>query len=294
MSDVRVDPLTGAVVHVVGNRQSRPNQPDDGCPFCPGGLEAPGPYGVRWFPNRWPSMPGSRCEVLLYAPEHDVSLATLAPARVRLVVDLWAERSAELGARADVGYVLVFENRGAEVGATIDHPHGQLYAFRDVPPVPAEEIVRVAAHSSDPLAGPPRPNLEITAAPGWRAWVPAGPVHPVDLVLAPIEAVPDLPDLDAAGRDGLAALLVDVLARLDRLYGQPIPYLLYVHQRPFTSEPWPLRLHVHVHSPWRAAGVARYIAAGELGSGEFFNPVVPEALAADLRAAVARPARKGA
>jgi UDPglucose--hexose-1-phosphate uridylyltransferase len=292
MSDVRIDPLSGAVVHVVGNRQSRPNQPEDGCPFCPGGLEAPDGYRVRWFPNRWPSMPGSRCEVLLYAPEHDVSLSTLSPRRVRLVVDLWAERSAELGARADVAYVLVFENRGAEVGATIDHPHGQLYAFGDVPPVPAGEVGRLS--ESDPLSGPARPELAVASASGWQAWVSAGPVHPVDLVLAPTVAVPDLPSLDDAGRDGLATLLVDVLGGLDRLYGEPIPYLLYVHQRPFTSQPWPVRLHVHVHSPWRAAGVARYIAAGELGSGVYFNPVVPEALARALRDATPQASTKGA
>ena len=92
--DLRVDVHTGARTYVVGSRQERPNLPPSGCPFCPGGLEAPDNYDVRWFPNRWPAMADDRCEVLLYAPEHDASLPGLGAARVRKVVDLWADRSA--------------------------------------------------------------------------------------------------------------------------------------------------------------------------------------------------------
>ena len=76
-ADVRVDPHLGTVVHVVGTRQARPNLPSSGCPFCPGGLEAPDPYDVRWFTNRWPAMPDERCEVVLYTPEHDATFASL-------------------------------------------------------------------------------------------------------------------------------------------------------------------------------------------------------------------------
>src|SRR5688500_1025465 len=124
---VRVDPLTGASVVVAGERQARPNRPTDDCPFCPGGLEAPEDYRVRAFVNRWPSFPADRCEIVLYTPAHDATFASLGVADATAVVDLWAGRSAALGSRADVEYVLVFENRGEEVGATIPHPHGQIY-----------------------------------------------------------------------------------------------------------------------------------------------------------------------
>src|SRR5205085_10246595 len=97
--DVRVDRRTGSRTYVVGSRQDRPNLPAAGCPFCPGGLEAPERYDVRWFPNRWPAMPDGRCEVILYTPEHDATFWSLGAAGVRKVVDLWAERSEELGAR---------------------------------------------------------------------------------------------------------------------------------------------------------------------------------------------------
>ena len=103
--------------------------------------------------------------------------------------------------------------------------------------------------------------------------------------------VPDLPSLDTAGRDGLALLLVDVLERLDRLFDAETPYMLWIHQRPFDGRAWPgARLHVEIVTPWRAPGVPRFVAAGELGSGVYFNPVAPDAAAQALRDSVA-PAR---
>ena len=277
--DLRVDTSTGARTYVVGSQQDRPNLPGVSCPFCPGGLEAPDEYEVRWFPNRWPSMPDGRCEVVLYTPEHDATFWSIGARGARKVVDLWAVRSEELGMRADIEYVLVFENRGPEVGATIAHPHGQIYAFDFVPDVPLQ-LLRGTAF------GDPGDRL-VTAAHGWRAWVPEAAIFPYALVLVPDDAVPDLPSLPDAGRDGLAALLVDVLERLDRLFDAQTPYMLWIHQRPFDGGTWPeARLHVEIVSPWRAPEVTRFIAAGELGSGVYFNPVPPEDAARSLREAL--------
>jgi UDPglucose--hexose-1-phosphate uridylyltransferase len=225
-------------------------------------------------------MPDRRCEVVLYTPEHDATFWSLGQRGARMVVDLWAERSAALGARDDVAYVLVFENRGAEVGATISHPHGQIYAFGAVPVRPREELLR------GELFPPPGDRLVATAN-GWRAWVPEAPIFPYAMTLVSDELVPDLPSLREDERDGLAAILVDVLERMDRLFDVPIPYMLWIHQRPFDGGLWPdARLHVEIVSPWRAAGVPRFVAAGELGSGVYFNPVLPEDAAEALRRAV--------
>jgi UDPglucose--hexose-1-phosphate uridylyltransferase len=282
-AELRFDVHTGTRTYVVASRQERPNLPDATCPFCPGGLEAPEPYEVRCFVNRWPAMPDGRCEVVLYTPQHEATFWSLGTGGARKVIDLWADRSAALGARDDVEYVLVFENRGAEVGATIAHPHGQIYAFGFVPSVPLRELERgnVFAEPGERL---------VTTAPGWRAWVPEAPIFPYALVLAPDGNVPDLPSLDGAGREGLAAILIDVLERLDRLFDAQTPYMLWIHQRPFDGGDWrSARLHVEIVSPWRAPGVTRYVAAGELGSGVYFNPVAPEHAAQSLREAVARP-----
>jgi UDPglucose--hexose-1-phosphate uridylyltransferase len=262
--ELRADPHTGAVTYVVGSRQARPNLPAAACPFCPGGLEAPGHYEVRWFPNRWPAMPDGRCEVILYTPDHDATFWSLGEDGARRVVELWARRTEVLGGRGDVDYVLVFENRGSEVGSTITHPHGQIYAFGFVPEVPLRELERGTRF------GEPGERL-VATAPGWRAWVPEAASYPYSLALVPDAPVPDLPSLGRTGRGGLARLLVDVLERLDRLFDAPTPYMLWIHQ---------------LVCPWRAPGVSRYVAAGELGSGVWFNPVPPETAAGALRDAL--------
>jgi UDPglucose--hexose-1-phosphate uridylyltransferase len=273
------DVHTGARTFVVGSRQTRPNLPAAGCPFCPGGLEAREQYDVLSFSNRWPSMPDERCEVVLYTPVHDATFWSLGQSGARKVVDLWAERTAALGARPEIEYVLVFENRGAEVGATIEHPHGQIYAFDFVPELPLRELERGGRFDE------PGERLVATST-GWRAWVPEAPIFPYSLRLVPDDPVPDLPSLDDDGRDGLAALLVDMLEALDRLFDAQTPYMLWMHQRPFDGGEWPqARLHLEIVTPWRAPGVPRFVAAGELGSGVFFNPIAPEAAAQSLREA---------
>ena len=278
--NLRVDALTGATVVVVDKRQARPNLPSDGCPFCPGGLEAPEPYDVRTFVNRWPSFGDDRCEIVLYTPHHDATLPSLGTDGVLRVVDLWAERSAALGARPDVDYVLVFENRGAEVGATIDHPHGQIYAYDQVPPVPRNELERTDCALCDEDPG----DRLVAEAGDWRAWVPYASVYPYGLVVAPRMHRPDLPSLDPRDRRSLAALLVDVLGRLDRLFAAPMPYMMWFHQRPFDGGDWPVaHLHLEIAPPLRAPGTMRFVAGGELGGGVFVNPVPPEDAAAALR-----------
>lgn len=280
--DLRRDRLTGEPVVIVGARQDRPNLPrtgEAGCPFCVGGIEAPQPYDVRWFPNRWPPLPDDRAEIVLYTPDHDAAFADLGIDGARRLVDLWVERTTALGARHDVAYVLVFENRGAEVGATVAHPHGQIYAFDEVPPVALREL---EVEGSCPLCDEEPDDRLVATAGGWRAWVPEAATWPYGLVLAPAAHEPDLPA--AADLDGLAALLVDVFGRLDRLFDAPMPLMWWWHQRPSDGGDWPVaHLHAHVAPLLRAPGTPRFVASGELGSGVYFNPVEPTAAAAALR-----------
>ncbi len=278
MAELRTDPTLGTRVHVVGTRQGRPNLPSSGCPFCVGGIEAPEPYEVRWFANRWPAMEGERCEVVLYTPDHDATFWSLGVDGARRVIDLWAERTEQLGARDDVDFVLVFENRGPEVGATIAHPHGQIYAYDHVPERPGRRLA--AGWRPDPA-----PGERLVAEHGqWRAWVPWAPTFPVELAIAPTVQRHGLGDCDDRDRDTLAGLLVDVLERLDRLYQQPIPYMMWLNQRPTVAEghddAW---FNIELVSPWRRAGVPRFIAAAEVACHEYFNPVIPEQLAEQLR-----------
>jgi UDPglucose--hexose-1-phosphate uridylyltransferase len=304
--ELRLDPLTREWVAIVAERQDRPNLaphdgPVSGCPFCVGGLEAPEPYEVRAFENRWPPFapgdpidldealthgsgfaaapPRGASEVILYSPDHHGSLATIGAAGARRVVDLWAERTAALLERPEVEYVLVFENRGAIVGATIPHPHGQIYGFPFVPPVPRREAAiseehgcSVCATLRDEVADGSRVVRDVR---GWVTYVPFASAHPYGLMLAPRAHQDGLPALDDESRDELAAALVDVVTRYDRLFDREMPYLMWIHHG--------VHVHVHFAPPLRSADTQRYVASGELGSGTYGNPVAPEAAAQALR-----------
>jgi len=263
-SDVRVDPSTGVLVHVVGSRQGRPNLPSATCPFCVGGLEAPEPYSTKWFPNRWPSMPDDRCEVILYSNDHSARFATLDVDRVASIIDLWAERSSSHLSRTDTSSVLVFENSGRDVGATIDHPHGQ----PGWAPSAHEELsVRVDEMTTTTVA--------------------YASAYPVALEIAPRRRVGRLAELSRDERRGLAVAMQDALHRLTTYFGTTPPYMLWINQRPSTStDAW---LNVEIVSPWRAPGVMRYIAAAEVSTGEYFTPLVPEQLARSLRERLSSP-----
>ena len=276
--DVRTDPHLGTVVHVVGTRQARPNLPSTGCPFCPGGREAPEPYDVRWFSNRWPAMPGERCEVVLYTSHHDATFASLGVDGARKVIDLWAQRTEALGARPDVDSVLVFENRGAEVGATIAHPHGQIYAYDHIPERPLRLLEAKWAPDLQPG------DRLVVERDGWVASVPFAATFPIALSIAPRLQVPDLAALGSGERDALATILTDVLGRLDRLYDRPLPYMMWLNQRPTDGGDWPSSwFNIEIVSPWRREGTARFIAAAEVACNEYFNPVIPEMVAERLR-----------
>jgi UDPglucose--hexose-1-phosphate uridylyltransferase len=306
--ELRYDRLGRRWVTIVAHRQDRPNLPTGDCPFCVGGLEAPEPYDTRWFPNRWPAYgPGDpldraaldagtgvwpatgAAEVILYSPDHDQSLGSLGVAQVAKVVDLWAERTAALMARPEVEYVLIFESRGAAVGSTIDHPHGQLYGYPFVPPAAGGEVVDGADAVAAELAAELTSGERIVTDDGnWVAYVPFAAVAPYEVRIAPREPVGRLDQLGRAERDGLATVLADVLGRYDRLWGDdpaagPVfPYLMWIHQAP-KHDTDGYHLHIHLTPPERAPGVLRYLAAGETGSGTLSNPVLPESAAARLR-----------
>lgn len=279
-TDLRIDPLTGAYVFVTPWRQRRPNLPDGLCPFCPGGLEAAGAYDVMHIPNRWPGLPNGRHEVILHCPDHESSFPALGEDGSARVVELWSARTAELGARDDVGYVFIFENHGRAIGTTIDHPHSQIMAFSEIPPIPKAEL----ATSGCGLCPDPGQGLLVTRHSGWQARVPWAPLWPYEMLISPRSHVADLPAAGPRLRAGLGAMLVDSITRLERLFGGGTPYMLWIHQRPTGGADWPTaHLHLHLAPVLRAPGVNRHLAAAELGAGVFFDPVDPREAAAQLR-----------
>jgi UDPglucose--hexose-1-phosphate uridylyltransferase len=277
---LRVDSLTGAHVVVTPGRQHRPKLPEGSCPFCPGGLEAPGPYEVRCIQNRWPALPGERHEVILHSPGHHRGFQSLGADGTARVVEMWSARTAALGSRADVGYVFVFENRGRATGATIDHPHSQIMAFAAIPPLPMAELAKGYCD----LCKDPGGDMAVAHHGEWVAQVPWAPSWPYEMLISPRGHVPDLPSAGPRLRAGLAGILVDCLARVDRVLGPGAPYMLWIHQRPAAPGDWPAaHLHLHLAPVLRAPGVVRHLASAELGAGVFFDPVDPREAGARLR-----------
>jgi UDPglucose--hexose-1-phosphate uridylyltransferase len=228
-------------------------------------------------------MEGERCEVVLYSPHHDASLWGLGADGISAVIDLWTERTAVNSERPDVDHVLIFENRGAAVGATISHPHGQIYNYPHIPDRPRR---RLQANWHPDLD--PRDRL-IAQRGTWIAWVPAAPVFPCEIAIAPRTQHRSLLDLDSTDRADLAILLGDVLARLDAHFESAAPYMMWLNQQPFSQRDQDRSLieaawfNIEIVSPWRATGVQRFIAAAEVACEEYFNPVIPEDLATALR-----------
>lgn len=276
--ETRTDPHTGTVVHIVATRQSRPNLPSADCPFCVGGLEAPEPYRTRSFPNRWPALDDGYCEVVLYSPDHDASFATLHEDDVADIVALWAERTTALRAMPKGECVVVFENRGAEIGATIPHPHGQIYAFDHVPQRTADMLR--AGWAPDPHPG----DRLILEEGGWRAWTEHASIHPVSIRVAPVRRVPDLPSLTADETAAAARMVHRVIRAMNGLFDAEPPYMMWWNQSPRTAADWPdAWLNLEIVSPWRATGVPRYVAGVEIATGEYFNPVDPAEVAGRMR-----------
>ena len=279
--EIRRDPHTGTVVHIVADRQNRPNLPSSSCPFCVGGLEAPEPYSVRVFPNRWPSLGEGYCEVVLYSPQHDATMSTLPVDNIADIIHAWAERTTALQQLPDGECVVIFENSGAEIGATISHPHGQIYAFHHVP-------ARIATQLNNQWQPEENPGDRLVfEMNGWRLWTEFAPVHPVSLRLAPLQRVSTLTALSKNDIAQLAVVLKHTFTAFGELFDDPAPYMMWWNQEPRTASDWPTAwLNMELVSPWRANKLPRYIAGVEVATGEYFNPVDPSDIAARLRAAL--------
>lgn len=276
-SNDRLDPHSGARVHIVAGRQNRPNLPTSECPFCVGGLESAEPYDVKSFTNRWPALETGACEVVLYTSQHDATIATIGSKGIRKVIDLWADRTTQLHQQSDVDFVLIFENRGAEVGATISHPHGQIYAFDHVPR--RQQSLLKSQWKPDSQPG----DRSVIRGSHFVAYAQYAAIHPISLVIAPHKQVPLLSQLSDELRNDLATILHKTFVALDQLYDAPIPYMMWVTQASAKTQYENVWLNIEIVSPWRAKGVQRYIAAAEVSTEEYFNPVDPADIAQRLR-----------
>ena len=322
--ELRWNPLLDEQVIVSTARQERTFlPPPEYCPLCPTreGLhmatEIPAKdFEIAVFENRFPSFrpdapevsddsPLERraraagvCEVVVYTPEHDATLASLDEGRLRLLVDVWADRYAELSARDDVTYVFVFENRGKEIGVTLTHPHGQIYAFPFVPPRAERERASSERFARDHggclmceivRAERARRSRIVTENDAFVAYVPFAARLPYEVHVAALAHRPSLLDLNKRERADLASMLRVVQATYDGLWRSPMPYTMSMHQRTSKGEAAVGdHLHVEFVPPCRSRDKLKYLAGVETGAGTFINDTAPEEKAAELRHAHAQ------
>ncbi|MFL1377564.1 galactose-1-phosphate uridylyltransferase [Nocardiopsis protaetiae] len=328
-SEMRFDPLLREWVVIAAHRQARTHMPAaDACPLCPSTADRPtevpaDDYDVVVFENRFPSLaqgrddgdhlpgghpllddvgeversrrPGTgHCEVVVFGPDHHASFADLTPRRVRTVLEAWTRRTEALSALPGTEQVYCFENRGAEIGVTLPHPHGQIYALPFVTPRTQRILDSARAHRertggdlfADVLHAEQEAGLRVVGrSEHWTAFVPAAARWPVEVHLYPHRPVPDLPALTDAERDDFGPLYLDVLRRLDALFDMPLPYISAWHQAPVRTGRDLSRLRLEVFSVRRAPDKLKYLAGTESGMGVFVNDVTPETVARRLREA---------
>ncbi|MER6327914.1 galactose-1-phosphate uridylyltransferase [Streptomyces sp. NPDC014983] len=309
-AEIRRDPLLGDRVAVASHRQGRTyHPPADQCPLCPTEGDRLGEipdssYDVVVFENRFPSLAGDsgRCEVVCFTSDHDASFADLTPEQGRLVLDAWTDRTAELSQLPCVEQVFCFENRGAEIGVTLGHPHGQIYAYPFTTPRTARMLHSLAAHRAETggenlfdavlereLAG----ERVVLEGEHWVAFVPYAAHWPYEVHLYPRRRVPDLLALDEAARTEFPQVYLELLRRFDRIFGPgepPTPYIAAWHQAPFgplagfdgvTRDDF--ALHLELFTIRRTSGKLKFLAGSESGMSVFINDVPPERAAERLR-----------
>jgi len=321
-SEIRYDPLRDEWVAIASHRQDRTYRPPaDQCPLCPSrdGRQTEIPsadYDVVVFENRFPSFssdsdlsgpvwalegsvprrPGAgRAEVVCFTADHDASFGSLPPARVRTVIEAWADRTVALNALPAVEQVFCFENRGREIGVTLDHPHGQIYAYPFVTPRTRRMLEMARRHwlstggrnlFADTLAAERNAGIRVVCETAeWTAFVPAAAHWAFEVHLYPHRRVPDIPALDDEQRNDLAEIYVEVLKRFDRLFGLRMPYIAAWHQAPARIDRDVAGLHLELFSIRRAPDKLKYLAGSESGMDVFINDVTPETAAQMLREA---------
>ena len=318
---LRQDPLTGEWISIAAARQTRaflpPAELDPLAPSTPEfATEIPAPsYDVAVFENKSPSfgpglpprqldedeargeltaiglgrlLPGyGRCEVVCFGPQRTGSWADFSRSRARTVVEAWADRTARLSALPGIQQVYPFENRGREIGVTLHHPHGQIYAFPYVAPKTRGLLASISHYGPslmrDILDFEQKSERVLIAGEHFTVFVPFAARWPIEIHMLAHRHVPDLAATTSEERDEIAVLYPRILVALDRLYDTPTPYIAAWHQAPVRQGRDDIRLMLQVTSPRRAADKLKYAAGTETGMGAFIGDIVPEASAARLR-----------
>ncbi len=305
MLERRFNPITGEWVMISSSRQKRPTLPKDACPICPGVLELPDDYDLVSFENRFPALridaPSvenesdvfikqrslGMCEVIVYTKEHDSELSKLSLRQIEKLTDVWIDRTLELSKYDFVKYIYIFENKGKEVGATLSHPHGQLYAFPFLPPRIQIKLQamekwmkeRKTCSVCDVIKEEIRLRKRIIYENDTMiAIVPFYARYPYEVHLYPKNHVSAIYELSYKERKDFSKALKVISLKYNALFNSNFPYMMMFFQKPFNIDKTTDYFHFHVEfiSPMRGPNLIKWIASVESGTWAFINPVQPE------------------
>lgn len=320
MSELRFDPIRDEWVITATHRQARTFLPPATyCPLCPtadGGFptEIPAPeFELVAFENRFPSLtlmpPASSvegselypvaeaigvCEVVVYTPNHDSTLADQPLEQILKLINVWRHRFRELDRLELIDYVYIFENKGEEMGVTLHHPHGQIYGYPFVPPIIAREVRSARAHHASHgeclFCSVLRTEKDSAARlvvvnEGFVSFVPFFARYPYEVHIYPQRHVSSIEELSPEEDVWLAEILKQTLEAFDRLFDLSFPYVMAFHQRPSDGGDYAEAYHFHIefYPPIRAQERLKFLAGSEIGAGVYINDALAEQTAPQLR-----------
>lgn len=315
MAELRWNPLIKDWVMIASHRQNRPQMPKDWCPFCPGSGKVPDHFTVHKYDNDFPALSQNppvpddvatdlyktkpaygKCEVILYSPEHTVTLPELPEPHIRELVDLWTERFEEISSDENIKYVFIFENRGDVVGVTMPHPHGQIYGYSVIPKKIELEMASSKEHYEntnhclvcDMLADEKKAgDRVIFENDDFIVFLPFWCEYPYGIYIAAKRHVQNLTELTEDEKNSLAKTLKQAAGTLDSLFDYNFPYMMCMYQNPVNGEDVSAYSHFHIafYPPMRSADKVKFNASSETGAWAHCNPTAPEEKAVELRAA---------
>ena len=315
MMELRHNPITDEWVLVSSDRQKRPVQPSTNtCPLCPGGAEFDRNYDLAVFDNRFPSLeidapdverpdekvfkndPSfGKCEVVMYTSNHNSSMSRMPIGQIEKLVYVWEDRTRELAKEKRVKYIYPFENRGKEVGATLSHPHGQLYAFPFIPKrvqamIEAEKKYH-QEHEKCVICDIVESELKareriVYEGNHFVAVTPYFSSFPYEVHIYPKRHISFFMDMMPQEKFDLAVVLKIVTSKYDSLFDEEFPYMMAIFQSPVNPIMKDFHFHIEFYPPKRDKNKVKWMASVETGTWTFINPSTPSEVAMQLRNAL--------
>jgi UDPglucose--hexose-1-phosphate uridylyltransferase len=319
MAELRWNPLLATYTMVAANRQKRPDMPKDYCPFCPGSGQVPDNYDIYIYDNDFPVLtlnPGKpdiipkppyrsaenygKCEVILYSPEHTITLPQLSKEHIFKLINVWTERFTALSSDEKIKYIFIFENRGEEVGVTMPHPHGQLYGYPYVPLKLETELNNCKDYytrnktclicdmnNNETTFG----KRIITENNSFIAYLPFFTDYPYGVFIVSRNHQQTFRDFSDEEKMDLAVIMKNVTGAFDNLFDRLFPYMMCIHQTPVNCPEYRdskdfYHFHIEFYPPLRDAKKIKYYASSEMGAWAAANTHSVEKTAVELRSSL--------